>query len=91
MRKATPILLVIVALLAGGTLWQTQRVHTAVTAIPAAPEAKEMGVMETSWKDKLGATHTVKTEQRVGETYDEWVARHKGAVDALQAVFPPVA
>ena len=51
--------------------------------------AEETDVMETTWKDKQGVEHTVRTFQRVGESSADWAARHQAAVTALQAIYPP--
>lgn len=49
----------------------------------------DVQVLETSWKDADGVTHTVKTPRQADETLDAWTARHQAAVDALQAIYPP--
>lgn len=45
----------------------------------------------TAWTDQEGLEHEVVTPKRDGETATEHAARHKEAVDALKALFPPVA
>ena len=93
MRRATTILLIALGAMMAGGIYQTHRVHSAVEGLSKSivDQSREeaLAVLEATWKDKLGVTHSVKTEQRFGESYDEWVARHKAAVEALQAIFPP--
>lgn len=43
----------------------------------------------TTWTDAENLTHTVTTHRDGTETMAEWADRHKAAVDALKAVFPP--
>ena len=46
--------------------------------------------LRTTWKDSDGLEHTVETERNDGEPVSDFAQRHKDAVDALKALFPPV-
>lgn len=51
-----------------------------------------MPTYSTTWQDADHMTHTVNTtigELDPEETITECAARHKTAVDALKAIFPP--
>lgn len=49
--------------------------------------------MKTTWTTSTPSggsmEHTVETERIDGEKTEDWAARHKDAVDALQALYPP--
>lgn len=47
-----------------------------------------MTMITTTWTS-AGITHSVETTQDPGETVEEWVARHRRTVDALQQIYPP--
>jgi hypothetical protein len=49
----------------------------------------DMQTLSSTWKDARGVSHTVTTPQLADESPTAHAARHKAAVDALQALFPP--
>lgn len=90
-RYAVPI--AFVASVAGLVMISAMLTATAARVERVVPELVpevDVQVLETSWKDALGATHTVKTTRQDGESLSDWSARHQLAVDALQAIYPPV-
>lgn len=60
-------------------------VSTAMEAVQV-----ESQYLETSWTDARNAEHTVRTHRAPGEDTADWAMRHQEAVDALQAIYPPV-
>lgn len=48
-----------------------------------------MQSFKATWKDADGLEHCVTTPRNEGEELPLWADRHREAVDALKAVFPP--
>jgi hypothetical protein len=72
-------------LLLGFVAWQVRDINGRL--IPFTTET-QMQTTTTTWTSD-GMTHTVSTPRNDGETVTAWVARHKEAVDALKAIYPP--
>lgn len=51
--------------------------------------AGEVQTMTTTWTDAHQNQHTVTTTKTEEETQTQFAERHKAAVEALQAVYPP--
>ncbi len=68
------------------------KLNAAEASVAEAVELiRRKGMYESSWVSGA-TTHTVKTKYREfddNETPAEWLARHKAAVAALQAEYPP--
>lgn len=58
---------------------------------PREPPRKSLIIMDltASWIDADNITHTVHTVQDDGESLADFIARHKAAVAALKAEYPP--
>lgn len=89
MRTAS-FLLSLALLVAAGTLCYFS--YGVREAIRYAHEIQEKAMtLTTTWKDAENLTHTVSTPRASGESADEHAARHKEGVDAMKALYPPVA
>jgi hypothetical protein len=85
--------IVLVIMLALSWSMQTQIVHALEeikTVTLALKEAvKPMQQMTSAWSDSDGNTHSVTTTRQDGESVAAFTQRHKDAVEALQAIYPP--
>lgn len=59
-----------------------------LTSIEQQQEEEQMQKTATTWVSE-GLTHTLTTPRLEGEEIAAWAARHKEAVDAFKAQFPP--
>jgi hypothetical protein len=55
--------------------------------VQAVVEVPKM--MSSSWTDADGVRHEVTTPREQNESPEDWAARHKAAVEALKALYPP--
>lgn len=77
----------------GWVVWQVAAIDRKVPPLrieqPRQKPEERPNMLETTWTDTDGITHTVQTTQNQGEDVTAWVARHAAAVNALKAAFPP--
>lgn len=78
--------------LLGALLWQTFRIDAQMSEIRSrnlvSLEELRMQTLTTTWSS--GAIeHAVVTPRESGETTEHWVNRHREAVEASQAIWPP--
>lgn len=66
------------------------RVGQIEQAIDRFIEERTSMTLITTWRSG-GMTHTVNTPRDAGETAEQHASRHKEAVEALKAVYPPEA
>lgn len=96
MRTFLGCLAIIVVVVAGYGAWCSAESMQGINRIyaemqnPKRKAALLMQTMTTTWKDAQGVTHTVTTTRGEGETQSAFAQRHKDAVAALQAIYPPV-
>ena len=62
--------------------------HTKGTS-PTEMEEEEVQTYTANWTDASNIEHEVKTTREDGESQTAWANRHKAAVDALKALYPP--
>lgn len=72
-----------------GCVWMVYRVETTAQEVLRIKE-QIMQTMVTRWRDADGVEHSVSTPREPNESAEAQAARHKEAVKALQALFPPV-
>ena len=87
------LVLALLMLMSAATGWMTWRMNGTLESMALPAQDVIVNPSYTaSWKDADGITHTVSTPRNgPSEPIDEWAARHKANVDALKALFPPVA
>jgi hypothetical protein len=86
MIRLIPYLLIGSLCLLMFTAWQVRDINGNLSSF--TNEAPQMQTATTTWTSGT-TTHTVATPRGDSETAAAWAARHKEAVDAMQALFPP--
>lgn len=83
----TDLILLVVFVALGATYVETRTLRGDVAALRELKEAS-MQTMESEWTTG-GTKHKVSTPRNDGESVDDWMERHKEALDAAQTIWPP--